>query len=392
MMSFLVPVFCGILATGDYDPVSTRWNGLSGVVQMALEVKVDLEFPAVLDWQEHRADSHALFFLSPNRPIPAPKLWAFLHGGGHVVLADDFREGIPVFLELGLVPMDETERFDQAVPVVPEHPLTLGLVRLVTNHAVSFNPVQTPLWAFPGSTRALVFEAAIGEGRLILISDPSLFINDMLHQGDNRSFAMRLLQRLGAGKKTVLVLTDFDERHWPPGSENTGPKSSGFRETLRELSESVQTAALENRMGARVLSVLLLAPFLYAMLWFFSRVPPRPRRRPPVVSTSMEMARLWLRILALQQLVSRQLQLEAPAYTLGRKIWTKLANRLADPQVRERFMRVNLMLERTRGNRESMLGIGYHQLQQMIEDSEEVLDALRTGAGNSAYNSADQVH
>ena len=60
----------------------------------------------------------------------------------------------------------------------------------------------------------ILAEAEIGSGRMLLLSDPSLFINSLYGELDNRDFARALIGYLAGGGNTTLL---FDEsRHLQP--------------------------------------------------------------------------------------------------------------------------------------------------------------------------------
>jgi len=379
MTTLLLILLCLTPENGEYHPKNTAWNGLSSLWELAGEHRVPVESMRDLDWSKLDPATHALMFWSPEIWIPPGKLWAFLHQGGHVVLAEDFRNGANLFVDMGLMLLPEKARFPVAIPLVDGHPLTSGLGRLVTNHPASFIPVQTPLWAFPDSARALVLEVPVGEGRLLLVSDPSLLINDMLGRGDNRAFALRILQWAAGRDRRVYLLTDFTERNWPAwvADDDLGHRKT-LREHVRELAESVRDLLARHDSGVRAATILLLGPFIYLVLWFSSQGTPQLARKPPTLSTSSEMARLWLRMLALTELVSRRLRTEAPVYTLpGRQVRALgQAHFSAVPVLRDRFIRMVAGLERSGLRQGTPRSVDHSQLLEWIDVAEEVLRLL----------------
>ncbi len=376
MTSWLLVLLCLTPQSGEYHPRNPDWNGLSSFWELAGERRVPIELVKELDWSRLDPAVHTLMFWSPEIWIPPGKLWAFLHQGGHVVLAEDFRNGANLFVDMGLMLLPEKARFPVAVPLVDGHPLTSGLGRLVTNHPASFVPVQTPLWAFPDSARALVLEVPVGEGRLLLVSDPSLLINDMLGRGDNRAFALRMLQWAAGRDRRVFLLTDFTERNWPAWveDENSGQRKS-LREHVREMARSVRDLLARHESGARAAAILLLGPFVYLVLWFSSQGTTQLSRKPPTLSTSSEMARLWLRMLALTELVSRRLGSDKPIYTLPARQARALAQtHLSDvPVLRDRFVRMVAGLERSGLQQGTPRAVDHSQLLEWIDVAEEVL-------------------
>jgi hypothetical protein len=64
----------------------------------------------------------------------------------------------------------------------------------------------------------LVGMMGIGKGILVLISDPSLFINDMIIRGDNAVFAQELFTFLAQHSNTSNVIFDHHHLNWPPSA------------------------------------------------------------------------------------------------------------------------------------------------------------------------------
>ena len=361
--------------TDDYSPRNSEWNGFSALWELAGEHQISIELRRELDWAHLDPEKHTLMFWSPRIWVPPGKLWAFLHQGGRVILAEDFRNGANVFMDMGLVLIPEKASFPRAGPLSDSHPLTTGLTRLYTNHPASFVPVQTPLWAFPESARALVLEVNVGAGRLLLISDPSLLINDMLFRGDNRAFGLRMMQWAGAQKRRIYLLTDFTERNWPRWVEDDRTARVSTRQKIAEMVESLRDLSARHRTGARVLAILLLGPFIYLVLWFSTQGSPVLSRKPPTLSTSSEMSRLWLRMLALTELISRRMKTLTPLYALPARQVRALGEEFLpdDPVLRERFIRMAAGLERSGLPQGTPRNVDHSQLLEWIDVCEEVL-------------------
>ena len=376
MTFLLLSLWCLLSGTtDDYAPRNTEWNGFSALWELAGEHKIPVEISRELDWSRLDPAVHTLMFWSPTSWVPPGKLWAFLHQGGRVIVAEDFRNGANLFVDMGLVLLPEKGRFPRAVAMVENHPLTSGMMRLVTNHPASFVPVQTPLWAFPDSARALVLEVNVGAGRLLLLSDPSLLINDMLPRGDNRPFALRMLQWASAGGRRVFLLTDFTERNWPRWVEDDNWDQQSTRQKIREMVESIKELLERHQTGARVLAILLLGPFIYIVLWFSTQGSPVLSRKPPTLSTSSEMSRLWLRMLALTELISRRMKTATPLYTLSsRQVRALVGEHLPDePVLRARLLIMASGLERSGLQQGTPRNVDHSQLLEWIDVAEEVL-------------------
>ncbi len=362
-----------LLATpgADYAVDNENWNGLSRFWQLAGNLRANIRKTEDLDWAQLDPKRDALMFWSSETWVPSAKLWAFLHQGGRAAIAEDFRGGASIFGELGLALVPEEEAFPVAVPMTDAHPLTKGLRRLVGNHAVSFVPVPTPLWAFPGSTRALVLEIPVGAGKLLLVSDPSLLINDMLGRGDNRLFARRLLQWLSDGHRRIHLLVRYTERNWPlpPAPPATEPL---WRQILAWLND--WRARLGGGLGWRMAAILLLGPFFYLLLSLATRsVFPAPSA-PPRLSTRSELSRLWLRLFALSEMLSRRMGLDAAWYSVpSRRLREQARKRLGDSPRLEAFVQLAAELSQSM-NARSAAGLDHALLAQWVETIEDFLN------------------
>ncbi|MBU1243448.1 DUF4350 domain-containing protein [Myxococcota bacterium] len=378
MLPLLLSLWCLTSDAADYSPRNTEWNGFSQLWELAGEHRIPIVTSSELDWSKLDPALHTLMFWSPQTWVPPGKLWAFLHQGGRVIVAEDFRNGANLFVDMGLILIPEKARFPRAVAMVDNHPLTAGMTRLVTNHPASFVPVQTPLWAFPDSARALVLEVSVGPGRLLLVSDPSLLINDMLPRGDNRAFALRLMQWASAQGRRVYLLTDFSERNWPRWVDDENWDRQTTQQKVREMIDSVRDALARHQTGTRVLAILLLGPFIYLVLWFSTQGTHILSRKPPTLSTSTEMSRLWLRMLALTELLSRRLKTPSPVYSLpARQIRALAQEHLPDdPMLRERFIHMMSGLERSGLQQGTPRHVDHSQLLEWIDVAEEILRAF----------------
>jgi hypothetical protein len=177
--------------------------------------------------------------LSPDRaygPTDRARVRSFVRRGGTLVVAEDFGPhgnallagvGAEARVTDGLV---RDERFNYRSPAVPRatnvtsHPLTGDVERLTLNYATTVEPngarplVRTSEFAYVDrdrdgrlddsealASRPVVTVEPVGEGRVVTVSDPSVFLNAMLTQDANRQFVRDLTD----GSGTVL----FDDSH-----------------------------------------------------------------------------------------------------------------------------------------------------------------------------------
>lgn len=205
------------------EPFSTAnsdWQGLSEFVALAQETwgREAVHVVAELDYAE-LSSRDSLIVFAPSEALDAESVTAFLAAGGRVAIIDDYGESPPLLERFGIrrEAMTEQPRFSLrdnpqlaiAVPVLEalpgeatgQHPMTLGVERVVTNHPILLrHPQLTPVLEIPFSDgRAGILGVTgmvSGSGRLLVLSDPSIFINLMLRYPGNRTLAHGMLDYL----------------------------------------------------------------------------------------------------------------------------------------------------------------------------------------------------
>jgi hypothetical protein len=194
------------------------WNGLSEMYVALKPVRLG-ELSSLGDVAGDPGNSTVLM-LGPAKPFTADEVMivdAFLKSGGTVVLADDFGTGNTLLEGLGLRVRFSGELlqdplFKDLNPVMPEV-LTVsvalqgaGVSKLVLNYPTVLNntegltvsasssffsylstAVAAPSTTSPSGPFPVVAEAKVGKGRLVLVSDPSPFINGMLGKAGNEA-------------------------------------------------------------------------------------------------------------------------------------------------------------------------------------------------------------
>lgn len=213
-------------AFGSYNP---DWDGTRDFRVVASNTGADVEVSQSVDaYSEQPPNRTTAFVLSPTdryAESDVRTIAAFLDRGGTVVVANDFdSQANPLLQGLGV-----QSRFDgrllrdeqhyyrgPSLPVAPnvaEAAITENVSRLTLNHGTAVDPgadstilVNTSAFAyFDGNRngdldesetvreRPVVVSESVGDGRVILVSDPSVFINTMLSVPDNRQFARNLV-------------------------------------------------------------------------------------------------------------------------------------------------------------------------------------------------------
>lgn len=248
---------------GDFDPDNTEWNGLSELVAIASE-HATLVVTRSLDASTlHPTD--AVILVAPREAPVAEPLIALMQDGGRVVIADDFGAGNGILETFHIERRAPTTSADVlrlrgnpallvAHPAM-QHPLTVGVDALVTNHpqvAVHHpDPTRTidrggplpPIFEI-AEGEGLVLAGAVGaephQGRLIVLSDPSVLINNMLEMRGNRRFAENLVGFVAQPDGRVILV--------PPDGHVVGHYGENVLAdpltSLRELLDVVDRASL----------------------------------------------------------------------------------------------------------------------------------------------------
>ena len=275
-------------AQGDYSPESDDWNGLSSLVEQARELGIDLTTTNDLDYALIGRDT-SLLIIYPTVPLDRQALVSNLRAGGRVLIADDFGSSAPLLERLG-VRRDESQvegglhfRGDPdlpiAAPVTEDHVLTQGVRRLLTNHPATLVTDLPSVFVTGDPERTLVAVGAIGEGRLVIVGDPSTLINNMLEVDGNRQFARNLLTYLSGEdhRQLVLVTGHFGQR--TGGSGVNGTVSQARRELnirLARLSETLSTLRQGEAPPRWLLAVVTLGA-LVLLVVVILQLKPRPR-------------------------------------------------------------------------------------------------------------------
>lgn len=201
-------------AQAEYGPDNTEWDGLSELMALAEENHIAIDTPADLDLGA-LAPGDAIVILFPSASLPAG-LGGFMAEGGRVAIADDFGASDAFLTSFGIqrTPMSASGlRGNPNLPIAAPrgaHPITAGVSALVTNHPTTLHHRElVPVFSIGDESQAVVLAGAVGSGRLIVLGDPSVLINNMMQFRGNKRFALNLLQYLisnGGSGKVYLML------------------------------------------------------------------------------------------------------------------------------------------------------------------------------------------
>lgn len=247
---FLPLIGVGAISNNDYSIYNQGWNGLStlrdNVESMGYQVKPLLSSVSSIN----RINEPAILLAIGPRlfydPIASTAMIDFLSAGGGLLVADDFGSANFLLTFSGVVGpsfsgqmMLDTGSFDKncALPVIRDfasHPITQGVSAIELNFPTAiggggFTPLAmttTSSWLdadrdyeydsgeYTGPF-AVIGTVQQGNGSVVLVSDPSVFNNDMIGRQDNARFAENVISWLTGGNTSILIV--FDEGHlsWP---------------------------------------------------------------------------------------------------------------------------------------------------------------------------------
>lgn len=235
-------LLAGLFSTAAFGAYNPNWDGTTDLRALADERAEETVIARdVSAYRGSDPNETVAFVLSPTEGYETnetSRLRTFVDRGGTLVVAGDFgRHENPLLAELGVDTrlngtLVRDERFYSQSPALPtatnvsaNHTLTSGVEELTLNYGTVLEagpnatvPVSTSAFAYldanasgeleddetVASYPVVAIEGA-GEGQVVVVSDPSVFLNAMLERPGNRAFAENLVD----GSATVL----FDLSH-----------------------------------------------------------------------------------------------------------------------------------------------------------------------------------
>lgn len=207
---------------GSYNP---NWDGSQGLRVLA-DTHTETTIAETTTPYTTHGENTTSFILSPHddyTPRQVDRIRGFLARGGTLVVASDFqpyanhllsRLGVASRIDGRLVRDEHNYYRGPALPIASRvtAPLNETVHQLTLNHAsmIQADPnatllVSTSGYAYVDANRngelddtetldsyPVVVSEAVGPGRVVVVSDPSVFINAMLDRPDNRRFARAL--------------------------------------------------------------------------------------------------------------------------------------------------------------------------------------------------------
>ncbi|MFK7992317.1 MAG: DUF4350 domain-containing protein [Sandaracinaceae bacterium] len=271
-------------AQDDFGFDAAAWNGASELRAIAETRHSGVQLPDRLDVGT-LGPNDSVLILHPQDSLPGSGLTGFLRAGGRVALADDYGEGTSLLNVFQIGRGDPSTEVAMRLRGNPEllvarptgsHRLSDGVRALVSNHPqMVYHRELSPIFELnPGE--ALVLAGAVGDGRLVVLSDPSVLINNMLSMRGNRRFAENLIDYLEDERGGRLFLvgpeTRVVGRYGEPGADRP----------LHSLRRALETVTHLD-IPPLALQVLALSLAALATLFAFGSLP----RRSPYRSTRM---------------------------------------------------------------------------------------------------------
>lgn len=242
-LAFLFAVGTSASAFGSYN---YGWDGTSELRATAADSGSDVHIAqSTTAYRDQDGTDATAFVVRPTRSYTEAEtepMREFLDGGGTVVVgADDGAVSNQLLAKLGVESrfdgrqLRDKQRYyrSPALPVasnVRESPLTRDVSQLTLNHPTAIDAPENGTVIMRSSGFAfidtnangelddwetvdrypVVVHEAVGDGRLILVGDASVFINAMIDQPDNRQFTRNLLA------DSELTLLDYSHREGLP--------------------------------------------------------------------------------------------------------------------------------------------------------------------------------
>ncbi|USH00467.1 DUF4350 domain-containing protein [Thermococcus argininiproducens] len=259
VMPITIPVF---YTSADFSVFNTKWNGASNFGRLLYEEGKIM--PVITSYNSFDLGERegVLIILGPDlsySSLEIEEIKKFLDNGGTLVLIDDFGTGNDILRGLnltarfvGIVPIDvfysKNYNFPELVRILDPQ-LSVGVDKLVLNVPSAIvgaeGSIYTSKVTVMGNNQRqlpIMSELEYGNGKIILFSDPSVFINDMFEK--NEPFIRNFVRYI---KSDIIYI---DESH----HTNFNPYAVGTVVIKRSLNKIMAFYVI---LGVAVLAILI---------------------------------------------------------------------------------------------------------------------------------------
>lgn len=208
----------------DFSIYNPDWNGATQIKDLISENHTVISLPARQDLSLLKSNRSALVVLGPRSNFSENEIeiiQKFVRSGGLLVLADDFGTGNQLLNRFttsvsfsGLLLQDDvsfwknstlaavTANIENVSNITMNYPTSLVIpdrsISVLANTSrfgwLSKNESRGPQTDRERESYPVIAELAFGQGKIVVISDPSIFINSMLPMQDNRLLLGKLVE------------------------------------------------------------------------------------------------------------------------------------------------------------------------------------------------------
>jgi len=227
-LTVIALIYAASTSSAAFGVYNSQWDGAGEFRDIAADAGTNVTVGTnVSQYPTTDADDTVAVVLSPTESYSSSeqvRIAEFLRSGGTLIIAEDYRphgnallaavgadarfDGRPVYDNRNYY---RNSSFPEATPV-SDAPETAGVNTLVLNYGTTVRAgnattlVNTSEYAYLDTngnsrldddeqlaSRPVVTSESVGDGRIIAVSDPSIFVNVMLERGDNRQFVRNLV-------------------------------------------------------------------------------------------------------------------------------------------------------------------------------------------------------
>lgn len=257
----------------NFNPASTAWNGLSSFVSEAQSLGLDVHAPQHWNWSHADIRTPIILIALRDEQLSIQPLKRFIAAGGRVFLADDFGTGDRIWRAFGLhkvrtplaTPFTGRKSLDlhttQPAPYQEADLLLRQAGILFLNlpqwlkkskrHIRATSLLRSTVYASHRYDRhvgsQVLWKISHGRGQLIVFSDPSALINQMIAYGDNHRFVRNVLRYLVLPMRSKKLLLLRGNVEWSGicthTSQWTASLSASWWDTISQLNTALTSPA-----------------------------------------------------------------------------------------------------------------------------------------------------